>query len=95
MFAGMKPLPKALIIFLPIALAIGAYIKFAPEKKVVAPVAVEAPVVVTPVPSEAATAAKAQEAPSAPAPVAEPVEATGNVTSGDAGMKALLKAGKK
>lgn len=86
MLSGMKPLPKALIIFAPIALAIGLYVKFAPEKKieqVVAPIAVQvvpvesaAPVVVAPVATPAAE----------PAPIAE---------AQDAGMKALLQKGKK
>ena len=86
MLSGMKPLPKALIIFLPIALAIGLYIKFAPEKKVEL---VATPVVVEVVPAEAAVviAPLVVTTPAQPAHVA--------VEAQDAGMKALLEKGKK
>ena len=87
MFANMKPLPKALIIFVPIALAVFLGTKFLPEKQVppvVTPVAVqvvpaETAVVPTPV---AATSEPAQ------APVVED-------SSQSAGLKALLQKGKK
>lgn len=97
MFKGMKPLPKALIILVIIAAPIGAYIKFAPAPAPKAPV-VEA-VVPTPVPAEdpavtrAAELAKQPIAPVAAEPAPEP--ARSSVTSGDRGMDALLKAGKK
>lgn len=79
MLSGMKPLPKALIIALPIVIAVTLYIKFAPEKKVepvVAPVAVQA------VPAETAVV---------PAPESAPVATEGQ----SEGMKALLQKGKK
>ena len=84
MLSGMKPLPKALIIFLPIAIAIGVYVKFVPEKKVepVAP-----PVAVQVVPAEASAV---QPAPAATEPQASVVDEGQN-----AGMKALLEKGKK
>ncbi len=90
MLSGMKPLPKALIIFAPIALAVFLYIKFVPEKKVEAPVA---PVAVQVVPAEQpALTVEATPVPATalPAPVqaAEPADQS-------AGMKALLEKGKK
>jgi len=95
MFNNMKPLPKAIMIAAPIALAVWGYTTFAP-KKVAEPVVT--PVVVTAVPaeSEAVTRAAAMvEAPVATAPQVQEAPAQSNVTSGDAGIAALLKAGKK
>lgn len=87
MLTGMKPLPKALIIFLPIALAVWVSVKFMPEKKVepvVPPIAAQV------VPAETAVA---------PAPVAatsEPAQApVVEDSSQSAGLKALLQKGKK
>jgi hypothetical protein len=87
MLSGMKPLPKALLIFLPIALAIGLYMKFAPEKKV-EPVVV--PVAVQVVPAGAAVVVAPTPAPATvvePAPVADEAQ--------NSGMKALMQKGKK
>lgn len=81
MLTGMKPLPKALIIFLPIALAIGAYVKFAPQAKVEP--------IVTPivVPVEAALSIVTTPAFVEPTPIVD--------NNQNAGMKALLEKGKK
>lgn len=96
MLSGMKPLPKALIIFVPIALLVWAGVKFMPEKKVepvVAPVAVQVVPAEDPVVTKAAQ--RLQAPIEAPASVIEAPVQKGNVTSGDAGMDALLNAGKK
>lgn len=95
MFKNMKPLPKALVIGLPIALAVWAYVQFAP-KKVPGPVA--APVEITAVPAQDLTdrvvGTLTQSLP--PAPEVVDVPKQGTVSSGDAGLNALLKnAGKK
>lgn len=89
MLKNMKALPKAIIIGMLVALPIVAYVKFAPKSDP----KVEAPTVVlqqVPVESEAVKrAAERIEAPVQEAPK------TSNVTSGDAGMSALLQAGQK
>lgn len=92
MFNNMKPLPKAIMIAAPIALAVWGYTTFAP-KKVAAPVV--APIAVTTVPAESAAVAHAAALVEAPAPQVQETPTQSNVTSGDAGMAALLKAGKK
>ena len=79
MLSGMKPLPKALIIFLPIAIAIGVYVKFAPEKKV-------EPIEVQVAPAEAAVIQ--------PAVIQQPQAPVADDNQ-SAGMKALLEKGKK
>lgn len=98
MFKDMKPLPKAIMIAVPIALAVWAYTAYGPKDK---PVPVQAPVEITVVPAESEAVKRAEvliSQPKAEAPQAEPQaqEAPqGNVSSGAAGMAALLKAGKK
>ena len=97
MLKGMKPLPKALILCVIIFAPIAAYVKFAPQKPPAAPV-VEA-VAPTAVPAEAAAPAAPAPAPvavapAAPAPAAPP---SGLTPAGgqDAGLNAVLNAGKK
>lgn len=96
MFSKMKPLPKALIIGVLIAVPIWAYVQFAPKSESKPAVVVEAP---TPVPAESEAVKRAAalvEAP-APQPTPQPAPAApiGNVSSGQAGLDALMKAGKK
>lgn len=98
MFKDMKALPKAILIAAPIALAIWAYSTFVPKSAPEpAPVVLE----VTTVPAESEAVKRAEaliSQPKAEAPQAEPVvqePVQGNVSSGTAGMAALLKAGKK
>ena len=89
MFAGMKPVPKALILGVIIALPIWAYTQLTPKSEPV----VEAPVQITVVPAEGDAVKRAAElAVQAATPAPEPAP---SVTSGDAGLKALLNAGKK
>ena len=101
MFKDMKPLPKAILIAVPIALAVWAYTAYGPKDK---PAPVQAPVEITVVPAESEAVKRAEalisqpkaEAPQAPQPEPQAQEAPqGNVSSGAAGMAALLKAGKK
>lgn len=95
---ALKPLGKAIVIGLPIALALAGYHFFAPKSttpEVVAAQPVEATPVTTPSAESAAVERAAQLAnqPAAPAPA--PAPAQRNVTSGDAGLDAVLNAGKK
>lgn len=89
MFSKMKPLPKALVIFVPIALAIFLYTKFVPEKApepvVVAPAIEASPTPVVVAPSQKVVLPEVNAAIEAAKPVEEP----------SAGMKALLEKGKK
>ena len=100
MFKNMKALPKALMIGVPIALAIWGWINFGPKPSPKAPEV--PPAIAETVPAEsdvvkraaaALDAPIAKAAPVAAVPDAEPAPSTSNVTSGDAGMAALLKAG--
>ena len=100
MFKNMKPLPKALIIFVPIALAIGGYMKFGPEPKVESPTPVVQQVEPTVVSAETPTSVRLkfdkQEGDTVAKPEAAPVESAPAETINDnAGLAALLKAGKK
>lgn len=99
-FSRMKPLPKALILGSIIGAVVYGltFVKF-PEKK-----AAPAPVEVTAVPSEASAPPPAPVAvPTQPAPVAAaPAPAAGEPPSGltpasgqDAGLNAVINAGKK
>lgn len=97
---ALKPLGKAIVIGLPIALALAGYHFFAPKSttpEVVATQPVEATPVTTPSAESAAVERAAQLAnqPAAPAPAPTPAPAQRNVTSGDAGLDAVLNAGKK
>lgn len=95
LFRNLKPLPKLILIAGPIILSVWAYSTFAP-KPVEQPAQKPAPVVVVPaeasLPPPAASAAPVIEAPAAPsteAPVLQPAGGS------DAGLAAVLKAGKK
>lgn len=93
MLTGMKPLPKALIIFLPIALAVWVSVKFMPEKKVepvVTPIAAQV------VPAEQPKFESQSGDPSAKAETVQvsPVPVTEDNSQSE-GMKALLQKGKK
>ena len=81
MFRNMKPLPKAILIGIVIALPIWAYTKFGPKPEdkpiVVQEQVKEEPVVVAPTVQE------------------DNQPKVGSVTSGAAGLDAVLKAGKK
>ena len=97
MFSKMKPLPKALIIGVLIAVPIWAYVQFVPKSEPKPVPVVEAP---TPVPAESEAvkrAAALADTPVTPAAPVAPAEQTpkGNVSSGQAGLDALMKAGKK
>ena len=97
---ALKPLGKAIVIGLPIVLAIAGYTYFAPKATTPEVVAAQ-PVVPTPVttPSAESTAVERaaqlanQPTQAAPEPVAPTPQR--NVTSGDAGLDAVLNAGKK
>lgn len=98
MFKKMKPLPKAITIAVLVAAPIWAYVQFAPKSEPKAtPVVVEAP---TPVPAESEAVKRAAALADTPV-TAAPIEAApqeqpkGNVSSGQAGLDALMKAGKK
>lgn len=99
MFKNMKPLPKALLIAIIVGAPIAAYVKFAPSKPAapvvspIAPVAVPAEAA-SPVASVQAEAPVAPAVPAAPAPVSQPSGLT-PASGQDAGIAAVLKAGKK
>lgn len=92
MFRNMKPLPKALIIGIIIGLPIFVYVKMSDTLEAKLP-ATE--VVVQPTPAEQAKVdaeAAVKAATEAAQQTATPLP---NVTNGDAGLDAVLKAGKK
>lgn len=101
MLKGMKPLPKAIVLGVVIAAPIWAYMQFAPKSAPKAPVVEPIAVETTTVPAESEAVKRAAELAQQPvqaqpaAPVAEAPAAPANVTSGDAGLKAVLGAGKK
>lgn len=91
---GMKPLPKALILGSPIALAVWAYIQFGPKPTPTAAPVVQATPVAVPAESTQASA-PVPTAPVPPTPVAEAPSGLTPAGGQDAGLANVLKAGKK
>lgn len=91
---ALKPVPKAILIIAIVSAAGYAFTKFMPKSAPAPEVAAPAPTVVVPPTQAQVDTASEQAAAPAPAPTPAPETPRSNVTSGDAGLSAVLGAGR-